>query len=200
MTPPNSSPNSKFGSADSSSSRVGANPYATTGSYVKTGLPNDKLSTSGSSPESPSRLVVSPFGKVILGADLLLCLFNIFAFGWMVYKLYVIQDVNYSVYSMFVNSGIIVTAIVGFFGVTGNLTMLAGQRVGTRFAWYRITLGFATVVWLLSMMFLLLPGKSLLSEANQSTYLMFLPPSLLYGLWMISYTVCILLVARRVRR
>jgi len=199
MTPPTSSSNSKIGSKDSSS-RVAANPYATTGLSATTGLENDKLLAGGSSPESPAHLVVSPFGKVILGADLLLCLFNIFAFGWMVYKLYVVQDINYSVYSMFVNSGLIVTAIVGFFGVTGNLTMLAGQQVGTRFAWYRIILGFATVVWLLTMMFMLLPGKSLFSEANQSTYLMFLPPSFLYGLWMIAYTACIFFLVRRVRR
>jgi hypothetical protein len=126
----------------------------------------------------------------VLGLDLLICLANGFALGWMIYKMYVVQDINYTTYSFFVNMGIAATGVVSVFGTLGNLLLLLGLRLGTRFAWYRIALGVASIGIALVLMFMVLPKPDrLMSESNQSVYIGFIGSSSVYLLWLIVYTV-----------
>jgi len=129
-------------------------------------------------------------GVAVMGIDLLICLANLFALGWMIYKLYFEQHIDYVFYSFFVYIGMAATSIVGIFGTLGNVLLLRRSRSGARFAWYRIALGIASVGIALVLMFMVLPRPdNWLSETNQGVYIGFISSSIVYTAWLILYTV-----------
>lgn len=149
------------------------------------------VGTPVASPESRCRtgMNFSALGKGILSLDLLLCLGNLFAFGWMGYQTYVAKDIDYTGYSFFVNAAMVATGFVGIFGSLGNILLLAGSPVGRRFVVYRGAFGVVSVVIAVSLMFMMLPSPTrLMSEKNQTTYLSFLVPSVLYLIWLVVYS------------
>ena len=131
----------------------------------------------------------SVLGNGILSLDLLLCLGNLFAFGWMGYQTYIVKDIDYTGYSFFVNAAMVATGFVGIFGSLGNILLLAGSPVGSRFVVYRGAFGVVSVVIAVSLMFMMLPSPTrLMSEKNQVTYLSFLAPSIVYLVWLVVYS------------
>lgn len=127
-------------------------------------------------------------GFLAAGFDLLICIFNGFAVGWMVYKAFVEKDIEYTDRLTFVNSALAATSIVAVFGTLGNLMLLAGIRIGVRFAGYRIALGIGSIVLAWIMMFFLMPKpEKIMSEDNFMTYVWFLGVGFIYLVWLLGY-------------
>jgi hypothetical protein len=131
---------------------------------------------------------LGPLGYLFVGVDVLICLFNGFAVGWMLYKTYVEKNIEYTDRETFVNSAVAAASLVALCGTVGNLLLLAGIRIGVRLAGYRIALGIGSIVLAWAMMFFFLPKpERLFSEANATMYFWFLGSGFAYLVWILAY-------------
>jgi hypothetical protein len=137
-------------------------------------------------------------GYGMVGLDILICLFNGFAVGWMLYKAYQEKNIEYVERLTFVHSAVAATSLVAIFGTIGNLLMLGGIRIGVRLAGYRIALGIGSVVLAWAMMFFLIPKpERIMSEHNFTTYVWFLSVGLAYILWILGYWAAVASASKR---
>jgi hypothetical protein len=135
---------------------------------------------------------LGPVGYLTVGLDTLICLFNGFAVGWMVYQAYVEKNIEYTERITFVNTAIAALSIVTLFGTLGNLLMLIGVRLGVRLSSYRIALGIGSIVLAWVMMFFLIPKpEKIMSEDNFTTYVWFVSVGVGYLVWILAYWVTI---------
>lgn len=127
-------------------------------------------------------------GFLAVFLDLLICVFNGFAVGWMIYKAFIEKDIEYTDRMTFVNTALVATSIVAVFGTIGNLLLLAGIRLGVRLAGYRIALGVGSIILAWIMMFFLMPKpEKIMSEDNFMTYVWFLGVGFGYLVWLMGY-------------
>jgi len=146
--------------------------------------------TVGTPPKSPN--ATSFIGRVIFFFDLLICLANLVAAGWMINKRFVEKNFDYVELSDVVYMGIGTALGVAILGLAANLLMLMGIRLGTRFAWYRVALGIGTAMVVVAVMYMFLPQQQqLLSVKNRPAYLAFLSPLAGYLLWLFIYSIAV---------
>ncbi|MBL8892609.1 MAG: hypothetical protein JNL67_21715 [Planctomycetaceae bacterium] len=144
---------------------------------------------------------VGPVGFLVVGLDTLICIFNGFAVGWMIYKAFVEKNIEYTDRQTFVNTAIAALSIVALFGTLGNLLLLIGVRIGVRLASYRIALGIGSIILAWVMMFFLCPKpEKIMSEANFNTYAWFVGVGVAYLLWIIVYWTTVASTDRRSRQ
>ncbi|MDP1561882.1 MAG: hypothetical protein Q8M16_10930 [Pirellulaceae bacterium] len=140
-------------------------------------------------------------GILVAFLDFLICVFNGFAVGWMIYKAFIEKDIEYTDRMSFVGTALAATSIVAVFGTIGNLLLMAGIRFGVRFAGYRIALGIGSILLAWIMMFFLMPRpEKIMSEDNFMTYVWFLGVGFGYLVWLIGYWATIAMASYKSRR
>lgn len=144
---------------------------------------------------------VGAFGFLVVGLDTLICIFNGFSVGWMIYQAFVEKNIDYTERQTFVNTAIAALSVVALFGTLGNLLLLLGVRTGMRLASYRIALGIGSIILAWVMMFFLCPKpEKIMSEHNFNTFAWFVGVGLAYLVWIIIYWVTIAVTDRRARQ
>lgn len=151
--------------------------------------------------EKQAAFQLGPLGRLVVGFDILICIFNGFAVCWMLYQSFVVKNIEYTDRHIFVNTAIAALSVVALFGTLGNLLLLTGVRMGVRLVTYRIALGIGSIILAWVMMLFLCPNpEKIMSEVNFKTLAWFIGVGSAYLVWIILYWATVAMNARASRQ